>query len=55
METFSLIKLIAGVVFAGLMILTGLNNKEPAYMVVLAVSMSYWRNRYYFWTKENIY
>ena len=41
METFSLIKLIAGVVFAGLMILTGINNKEPSYMIVLAVSMSF--------------
>ena len=37
METFSLIKLIMGVVFVGVMILTGINNKEPTYMVVLAV------------------
>ena len=41
METFSLIKLIMGVVFVGVMILTGINNKEPTYMVVLAVLITF--------------
>ena len=41
METFSLIKLIMGVVFVGVMISTGINNKEPTYMVVLAVLMTF--------------
>ena len=41
METFSLIKLIMGVVFVGVMILTGMNNKEPTYMVVLAVLITF--------------
>ena len=41
METFSLIKLIMGIVFVGVMILTGINNKEPTYMVVLAVLMTF--------------
>ena len=41
METFSVIKLITGVIFVGLMILIGINNKEPTYMVILAVLMTF--------------
>jgi len=40
METFDLIKLVAGVTFGGLMIITGINNKEPIYMVILSVCVT---------------
>tara|TARA_B100001063_G_C16777512_1_gene566842 strand:+ start:445 stop:1779 length:1335 start_codon:yes stop_codon:yes gene_type:complete len=40
METFSLFKLIAGVSFGALMIFTGLSNKEPVHMIILAVLMT---------------
>lgn len=41
MKTFDLIKLISGVIFAGWMILVGMNNKEPSYMVILAGLMTF--------------
>ena len=41
MEIFNLIKLIAGVTFGGLMIITGINNKEPTYMVILSVIVTF--------------
>tara|TARA_Y100000591_G_C21852188_1_gene712468 strand:+ start:64 stop:1152 length:1089 start_codon:yes stop_codon:yes gene_type:complete len=41
METFSLIKLIMGVVFVGVMILTGINNKEPLFMVISSVLLTF--------------